>query len=491
MKKLRIAIDPWLRERYGPEVCWTWRLILSSAGLPWEEVPTDAPECDIAHVVACDRARNARVWVAVDRERWEQREGLQLRALHHDGQWSVPLFQGGDRQSGTMHIQDNLLLCARDIVFDVFWFATRQAEKGWPRDEHSWFDLSHTPYERESVLRRAPASEAIARFEDCLAEIGFAAPIARWPAGKEAAACVGHDVDYPRTVRWLEPMRVVLRQGPRGLGAALRVLTGHRHHWHFESWVRMEAERGTRSAFYFTARNGSLLQFVLKDPDPFYDIRSRPFRELFRLLADKGAEVALHASYRACESIDRFVEEKRMLEDASGLEVRGNRHHYLRLDAADPDATLLLHERAGLAYDATLHHERYVGWRSGLCWPYFPFHHSERRELRTLQIPTAWMDVQLYRHKGDNPGEPTEILAALATHAHELRGCLLVIIHNCYFDAALHPGMPELFWGLWDRVSSRPDVWVETPSGVAEHWEARYRSILAASRGLADGGADR
>ncbi len=50
MKRLRIAIDPQLKYKYGPEICWSWRLLLSGIGFLWEEVSIESSKCDIAYV---------------------------------------------------------------------------------------------------------------------------------------------------------------------------------------------------------------------------------------------------------------------------------------------------------------------------------------------------------------------------------------------------------------------------------------------------------
>ncbi len=225
-----------------------------------------------------------------------------------------------------------------------------------------------------------------------------------------------------------------------GLGAAGAVLAGRRTHWHFLSWVEMERGLNTRSAFYFVPRHGSLVEYALGIPDPFYDVRSDRFRNLFTWLSDQGCEIGLHASYRAGESLQTFAAEKNALELASGTPIRGNRHHYWHLSPADPEVhPARSTNRLGLMYDTSLAHERYVGWRRGLSWPYFPFHQKERRELRTLQIPTVWMDDQLFGHRADNPGDREAILRAMLDRAAEQRGCFLIDVHDYVFDDVLFP----------------------------------------------------
>lgn len=143
-----------------------------------------------------------------------------------------------------------------------------------------------------------------------------------------------------------------------------------------------------------------------------------------------------------------------------------------------------MHEQIGLQYDTSLAHERYAGWRRGLSWPFFPLHQRERRELKTLQLPTAWMDDQLFGHRPDNPGDRRARLRALADRVAEQGGCLLVDVHDYVFDDALFPGWARAYRELWGYLTARADFWIDTPGRVAAHWIARHAAITRASRGL-------
>jgi hypothetical protein len=480
---VRIAIDPALMERHGPEVCWTWRLLLSGMGLPWEEVPW-AAECDIAHGARDLGVDRGRIYVPASLQGWDDRTSLRLASVCEKDEARHPLYAGAPACSGHFRIDSGRLVCERDLVLDVFWLATGQEERHWPRNRFGHFDLGQTGFDGGRVLRRALASSIGAALETRAIELGLPAPLPRWPGGKRAAACVGHDVDYPEIVRWLEPARIVRRQGAQGIATTLKMLWGGRHHWHFDSWVGMERGLGVRSAFYFVPRRGSLLGYAAGTPDPFYDVRSDRFRSLFAFLVDAGVEIGLQASYRSYQGQEVLAAQKRVLEDACGQAIAGNRHHYWHLDPRDPEATLLLHEKVGLEYDSSLVHERYVGWRRGLCWPHFPFHQALRRELKTLQMSVAWMDDQLFGYQRDNPGDRLEMLRELADETARQGGCLVLDVHDYVFDSVLFPGWASTYRSLLEDVVSRSDFWVATPAEIADHWTGRHASIAEASEGL-------
>jgi hypothetical protein len=484
--RIRIAVEPELTETYGPEIYWCWRTLLVGSGWRWVEVPIGS-DCDIAYVSQPEQAPTAQLCIQADANAWIRPSLHRLDRVQHPNGLSHLVFQSQAVSPDPDYTFDNRVICSRDLIFDLFWLATGQEEQYWPTDNHGFLDLTGTAVLHEKLLHQAPASQIIRWFEKTLIKLGYPPPIPRWPADKRAAAAVGHDVDYPEIKRWLEPVRIVARQGWQGLGPALAVLSGRLHHWQFPAWVELEKHLQTRSAFYFVPRQGGLLEYATGTPDPFYDVTSPRFRELFHCLTAEGFEVGLHPSYLAYQSREKFAAEKERLEEASGQVIVGNRHHYWHLNPEDVEETLLIHEQVGLKYDTSLIHNRYLGWRRGLSQPYFPFHQGERRQLKTLQIPTAWMDDQLFGLQADNPGERCAVLRNLADRTAEQGGCLLIDIHDYVFEEALFPGWTQTYRQLWEYLLGRGDFWFATPAQIAEHWINRSIGIVEASQGLTQG----
>jgi hypothetical protein len=486
LQRLSIAVDPRLGDA-RPEIDWTLRLLLASVGFAWREVPIDATDCDLAYV-GPGRETDARIQIRADLDRWTSPAAYRLRSVSRDGDWSFPAFDGEAAEAGAVRSVDGRLRIERDVVFDVFWLATGQQEADWSVDKHGHFEPD--PAFPREVFDEGLASQIGARLEEALRDGGRIEPLPRWPGDARAAASMSHDVDYPEVVRWLEPLRIVRRRGLRASGPAVDVLLGRRTHWHFGSWMDLEERNGVHSAFYFASTQGHLVKYALGTPDPLYDVRSTKFARLFDQLADRGFEIGLHASYRACERSDGIAAEKAALERAARRDVAGCRHHYWHLSPEDPESTLLQHEEAGLAYDTSLAHERFLGWRRGLSWPFFPFHQGQRRELKTLQLPPAWMDDQLFGYRSHNPGERIEVLRRLVDRAIVQRGCFVVDIHEYVFDDVLFPGWSRTYGDLLEHLAARSDVWIETPARVAEHWARRHELIVGHSQGL-DGGRAR
>jgi hypothetical protein len=449
-------------------------------GLAWHQVSPTEP-CDVAYVQAPADSPLARLCIQANPTAWADRaKPLQRIAQMND--LLYPVYQD-DHAKPTLYRTADRVICERDLVFDLFWLVTGQIEQFLPQGKHGFWVLTEEAPAR-AILRQALGSRLIRWLERQLRELGGYPAVPPWQANYGAAACVSHDVDYPQIIRWLEPFRILARRNGQGLPLALEVLRGKRTHWNFRAWVAMEQRLQVRSAFYFVPRQGSLWERATGTPDPFYDIASPPFRDLFRFLQAEGFEIGMHASYRAFTSLAKLVAEKQYLEAVSGVTVVGNRHHYWHLNPHDVEETLWFHEQAGFCYDASLFHDRYVGWRRGLAQPFFPFHQRQRRELKTLQIPTAWMDDQLFGQKEANPGDRWEIVRQLADTVLEHQGCLVIDVHDYVFDDQLFPGWRQTYQALWEYLAQQRKVWFATPAQVAQHWRERYVWLIKASEGL-------
>jgi hypothetical protein len=483
VKRVRVAIDPQLSARHGPEIHWTWRLLLSGIGWAWEVV-SPAEVCDIAYVLESAHAPAARLCVRANPEVWAQPSVYCLNRVEQRELLSYPVFRGESVAGYPIHIDHGRVLCERDVIFDVFWLVTGQAETHWPYDRHGFYDLRETTTLAAQLPTRALASQIGAWLEQTLLTLGCPQPVPRWPHGKRAAIATGHDVDYPEVIRWLEPLRIVLRQGLRGARPALDVLSGRRSHWQFSSWLALERQFGIRSAFYFVARQGSLWEYATGIPDTFYDITQPHFRALFDMLNAAGCEIGLHASYLAYQSQETFAAEKQKLEAACGQPVSGNRHHYWHMPPPTVEDTLLLHEQVGLRYDSSLNHDRYLGWRRGLAQPFFPFHQKQRRELQTLQVSVGWMDSQRLNYRTPPSAAQVNQLRNLIDHVADVGGSFVIDIHDYVFDDALFPGWSDTYRQLLAHAHARGDFWFATPAQLATHWLTRHHELRQASLGL-------
>lgn len=306
---------------------------------------------------------------------------------------------------------------------------------------------------------------------------GFAAA-PTWPRGKRYAVALTHDVDEPEAPRGL--WRLISDCFSTDAGERDAALAGwwgerrrpdfwrrrwttptRRAEWDFDDYLDCERSAGLRSALYFaTIRRGAS-----GDPDVIYDVRRRRFARLFSKLAMGGWEIGLHAAYRTIENRPTSAFQRNLLSAAAaGAAIHGVRHHYLRLDPADPMRGLNAHRRAGLTYDSTIGFNDKSGYRAGLCLPY---RLPGRGPGDLIELPMTLADMHLPRHDIETA------VAITRGHLRDVRrwgGLAVLNWHVGNWRTA--GGWREAYRAACALLAADDEVWVATPNEIAAWWRA-------------------
>jgi hypothetical protein len=444
-RPVRIALDDAVRA-WDPEVQYVFRTLLRIAGFPCEFVAVrdeDRPVTADIYYGPPGRRVRAGLTIAASLRPFAHLEDVEPERLRSEE--GLDFLEFGDDRARVEHREGGTVSFTSDLVFASYWFLTGARERTYPRDQWDNLSLEGSFLLEHGLVAKPIVSLYATYLRRWLIRKGLEPMPLPWGASDRCAFVFSHDVDYPEMIRWLECLRLLRGRGTRAFSSIAGVLAGTNHFWKFAEWVSFEAGLGARPAFYFMARQGSLLQYARGTPDAFYDIRSRRFRTAFRSLADQGCEIGLHASFHAHESDERFRAEKEALEEASGGTVAGNRHHYWHLNPDSPNDTLRNHERAGFQYDTSLVFEFYPGFRRGICHPFYPFHPAERRELDLVELPPTWMDDHFDRRLAHNHIEdPAAYARELLRTTARTGGVAVVDYHVRGMNGDFYPR-----YGLW------------------------------------------
>lgn len=480
MQPIRVAIDPFLSAE-APEVKYVFRTLLRLAGLPyefrWFTESLSGEPIDIYY----GRPRqhiNAKVRIDACERTFQGVDQVEPQCMREYD--ALPFLEIGQPATEPMRRSADGVEFFNDIIYGSYWLLVGGREPHYPRDRWDNLDLSGSVFICHA-LQTTPLVSIYGAFLRQLFAGWGRAPLAFSAAG---AFAFTHDVDYPQMIRWIECLRLAARRGWKALPSIAGVLRGTNHFWTFTEWVDWQKQLGTRPAFYFMARQGSLLQYALGTPDDFYDIRTQEFRDLFRYLKDEGCEIGLHASYNAWRSADILRREKELIEETAGTRVEGNRHHYWHLDPRAPHETLALHENAGLVYDSSLGLEYYPGFRRGICHPFRPYHPGLRREIDVVQLPPAWMDDHFDRRLQQNGiSDPASYARSLVSKANETGGIVVVDYHSRGMNSDFYPR-----YGPWIRKfveTNAGDMMVLTAGQIAREYKAYERILESYSRDTA------
>lgn len=482
---LSIYISPQLKNR-DKEIFWTLKTILTIYGIPWNEVNSDAEPSDIAYVSDTGRIINSKITILADLTLWDKIES----EIPDDIVYCERYLQLSDGIDKYIHETPLSFRIEYDFIFIVFFVLSGLYEKISARNKYGQIIPDKSYFECEKNRLVPPLSKILYSFFETVSRVCKKDDerCSLWPEGKLFAACSTHDVDYPLVVRSLEPIRQISKRKISGIIPSINIITGKNHHWHFKEWIQLEKEMGIRSSFYFSAYNGSILGYLLKSPNPFYNIQLPIFKNLFKSLIAEDIEIGLHASFDAYRDEKKFLEEKNILEDAIGKTISGNRHHYWHLNPDNPDETFLIHEKIGLVYDCSLAYETHLGWRRGFIWPFFPFDRCHRRQINIIELPTSWMDNQIFGHSDLNNirTDPDRILklSELLNSAAFYNGILITDVHEYVFDENLFPEWRSTFIKFWELVCSHENVWIATPAEISQYWLNRASNIEQSSKGL-------
>ncbi|MFT4604173.1 MAG: hypothetical protein ACI9W4_000901 [Rhodothermales bacterium] len=344
-------------------------------------------------------------------------------------------------------------------------------------------------------MARAVVSELIEALATSIAVRfpGFQDRIQRWPGGASAALLLTHDVDRPqrRPTSAYYRQRIARHVADRAPKAAVRAMAGWARtraqfgpamppaedpNFGFDHWRSLERGLGGRGCFYVAVRSSA--ERGAHPADVAYDASSPEMIAAMRKMIEAGWEIGLHASIHAATDPGRFAEEKARLEKTlGGYEVRGVRHHYWALNPANPDETWTRQRRAGFVYDSSLGSNDGPGFRRGLAWP------LATGEGQVLQVPPTLMDGGIFYAK------PTQAEGERAIRRHlrevfALGGAAVLDWHLEQSNPNRLSGAGPALEEALSLVRGRSDIWVATPSDVADWWfeRTRRRKALVTTR---------
>lgn len=297
----------------------------------------------------------------------------------------------------------------------------------------------------EPLLEERVASYFAEVKREVLEQRGHFARKARWPGGRQFAACLTHDVDNVE-----RPLRHILSRRERfTTGGLLLAVLGVRSLYNNIGYVaKLERERGVRSTFFLMSSE--------------YDLGK--LKRQVDSLASEGWEFGLHGDFGTHDSADKMGEALGKFEARLGRRPEGVREHYLQFDYSKTWGIL---EGKGLLYDATVGNRDSLGYRAGLCSPFRP-PSSSWEPMNLIELPLVLMDTTLwgYLKLGEEEGlrRSFEMLAKVSA----LGGLFTLLWHQ---ESVRMKGGRQ-FIPILDRIS-REGCYVANGAEVAKWWAER------------------
>ena len=225
----------------------------------------------------------------------------------------------------------------------------------------------------------------------------------------------------------------------------------------FEEWIRIEAEMGVRSSFYFIPFKNVAGINAPKIREAKYELDG----ELIERLIKGGWEVGVHGIDN-WKSVAKGEEELKQISELTKSKV-GTRVHWLFFD----DKTWERLDEAGYYYDTSFGYNEDVGFRAGILQMYQP-----RVVKNLVELPLVIQDGSLFRRKYLNllENDAKKICEDLFGYAKKYGGAITLLWHQISLA-------PPHSWGDFYRYlvekSLKEEAWVTRAADVVDWFKVR------------------
>ena len=245
-------------------------------------------------------------------------------------------------------------------------------------------------------------------FEDLKKAISNNFPEMHFTSPKMAEIEWSHDLDYITKTFQLRLKQTAFNGfntiksigsgsfGRTGL-KTINFLFSNPSYWCFDFWINLEKKYKVNSVFYIYAKHqiqkqgGQRLKSWIINPS--YDVTNNiDLQNKLKSMKDNGFKIGLHGSYNSATDIKLLEIEKDTLERALGIEATKTRQHWLNYNEKQ---TPKLHEKL-FKEDSSISWNDRPGFRAGICSPFFPYNHAEKKSFKFIIIPQILMDSHIF-----------------------------------------------------------------------------------------------
>lgn len=246
-----------------------------------------------------------------------------------------------------------------------------------------------------------------------------------YPHNKSFAVCLTHDIDVlyrPFLVKIYNCANALRHKDNKLLKQNILSLFNKKKPLiNICEIMDLEEKFDAKSSFYFLA---------LKPGEQDFSYEINDFKEELKEIDARGWEVGLHGGHEAWNSFDKFIAEKARLEAVFGKSIIGYRNHYLHFKVPDTWENLA---KAGIKYDTTFGYADCVGFRNGMCHPYYPYNINTNQYIDIIEIPLVVMDCTLFdTYMRLSKADAFNLIKELIDKVAKLHGVFTLLWHNTY-----------------------------------------------------------
>jgi hypothetical protein len=182
-----------------------------------------------------------------------------------------------------------------------------------------------------------------------------------------------------------------------------------------------------------TALDRIIFYFIVKShvkKDSYYSISDLKIKQLIKKLISSETEIGVHSSYMTNDYPTYLKEDYNelvsLIENQNEI---GNRYHYLRWHAIKSPVIL---DNICFYHDSSVGYSETIGFRSGICYPYYLYNLEKREQTNVLEYPLVIMDATILseNYMFTTLSDVQEKIQNLIQEAKKFNGVMTVLWHN-------------------------------------------------------------
>lgn len=246
---------------------------------------------------------------------------------------------------------------------------------------------------------------------------------AEYPEQKKFAVVLTHDIDdvYVKLGHIFSAIPNCFRYGNfKGFKSLIsgKINKKKSPYINFQQIIDIEEKYNAKSSFYF---------LVSPDSDFGNNYYAKDLEPIIKKIIDRDCEIGYHTRYHIYDNVEEIKKEKKTLETITGKKIIGVRNHHLRFKT--PDSWNVL-ANAGFSYDSTFHYNDMVGFRNGMCHPYYPFDLNKHKKIEILEIPLVVSDIAFRSFMKTNVSESWDYIKRLIDVVEKNNGVMTILWHS-------------------------------------------------------------
>lgn len=332
----------------------------------------------------------------------------------------IPVIFGTDE----IIVSAKKIICGIDVFASSFFMLARWEEYvNKSRDKHDRFPGTESLAQKNNFLHRPVVNEYAELLWNMMKKLGYQGKRKQ----RNFDLVMTHDVDHldypgaPRMIFGDILKRKNLLLARKHFKQSIR---GVNPYDTFEFLMSTSERLGLKSHFYFMSSYDKLPY----DPDNY--LKTDRFISKVREIRERGHIIGFHPGYHTYRDLDRFRQEKLLLEESVQQEIHESRQHYLRMDVSK---TLPICNDSKLIIDSTMGFHDHEGFRCGTGDMFPVFDLLNRTQLHLKERPLIIMDSTLRQYQHYSHEYAIQVIQNYITIAKKYNSLITILFHNSSF----------------------------------------------------------